>query len=73
MCLGRVPTEFETQRLEALYEHALEGFRAEPEKAKAMATEPLKSVPAGAKMEELAAYTAVANVMLNLDEFLMKP
>jgi len=73
MCLGRTPSQYETGRLEKLYQHALEGFLSSPDQAKAMATEPLKSGPTGVKIEELAAYTAVANVMLNLDEFLMKP
>jgi hypothetical protein len=37
-----------------------------------MATEPLGAVEAGADVVELAAWTAVANVVMNLDEFLMR-
>ena len=37
-----------------------------------MATMPLGPLPAGIDPAEAAAYTLVANVMLNLDETLMK-
>jgi hypothetical protein len=54
-------------RLVALQTTAAETLRGDPAKAAQLAgTEP-GSDPAG-----LAAWTAVANVVLNLDEFLMK-
>jgi hypothetical protein len=37
-----------------------------------MATNPLGPVPAGMDVTELAAWTVVGNVILNLDETLMK-
>ena len=37
-----------------------------------MATEPLGPAAADANLAELAAWTVVANVLLNLDETLMK-
>jgi hypothetical protein len=37
-----------------------------------MATEPRGPAPAGVDLAELAAWTVVANVVLNLDEFLTK-
>jgi hypothetical protein len=37
-----------------------------------MATEPLGAAPEGADIAELAAWTVVSNVLLNLDEMLMK-
>jgi len=37
-----------------------------------MATEPLGALPEGADAGELAAWTVVANAILNLDEFLMR-
>ena len=40
--------------------------------AQQMATEPLGPLPAGMKKEELAAWTVVSNVLLNLDEVLTK-
>jgi hypothetical protein len=37
-----------------------------------MATEPIGAAPEGANVAELAAWTVVANVLLNLDEMFMK-
>jgi hypothetical protein len=37
-----------------------------------MATEPLGALPEGFDATELAAWTVVANAILNLDEFLMR-
>ena len=37
-----------------------------------MATEPLGPVPAGSDVAELAAWSVVGNVLLNLDEMFMK-
>ena len=37
-----------------------------------MATDPLGPLPTGMDVAELAAWTVVANVLLNLDEMLMK-
>ena len=46
---------------------------AQPSKeAKKMATEPLGPAPAGSDLPDLAAWTVVANVLLNLDETLMR-
>jgi hypothetical protein len=55
-----------------LFEQARQRFAAEPQKAKQMATEPLGPAPEGADLTELAAWTVVGNVLLNLDEMLMK-
>ena len=46
---------------------------SEPEKAKQMATESNSPPPEGSEAIELASWTAVGNVLLNLDEFLMPP
>ena len=40
--------------------------------AEQLATKPLGPVPAGLDVRELAAWTVVANVLLNLDAVLMK-
>ncbi len=55
-----------------LYEAERERFRSDQEAAKALATDPLGPLPAGADAAELAAWTGVANVLLNLDGVLTK-
>jgi hypothetical protein len=72
-CLARQPREAELQRLADLFEQARAEFAGDEAAARKMATEPLGSAPAGADLGELAAWTVVANVLLNLDEMLMKP
>jgi hypothetical protein len=47
-------------------------YLAQPEEAKTMATDPLGDLPDGADAVEHAAWTVVGNVILNLDELLMK-
>jgi hypothetical protein len=68
LCVARPPTEAEAARLAALYEEALARFQATPEEAMQMATDPLGPLPQGASAAEMAAWTVVANVLLNLDE-----
>jgi len=70
-CLVRPPSDEEAARLVALYEATRTKFSADPGAAKRMATDPLGAVPEGADRGDLAAWTAVANVLLNLDETLM--
>jgi hypothetical protein len=72
-CLAREPHEAETKRLAALYDQALADFTADAEAAKKLATEPLGPASENANLAELAAWTVVSNVLLNLDEMLMKP
>ena len=48
-------------------------FRKDAAKAAVMATKPLGPAPAGVDVVELAAWTVVGNVLLNLDETLAKP
>ena len=62
----------EVQTLERLYDKAFEIFKSQPEAAKKMATEPLGPLPEGLDMAEMAAWSVVANAILNLDEFLMR-
>ena len=45
---------------------------SDPTKARQMATDPLGPAPEGCDVAELAAWTVVGNVLLNLDEMLMK-
>jgi hypothetical protein len=72
LCLTRPPSETELNRLVGLYESARESFAHTPEQARRMATDPLGPAPPGADTAELAAWTVVGNVLLNLDETLMK-
>lgn len=71
LCLGRHASATEVTRLLALYEPARARFSNEPEQARKMATIPLGPPPHGANLAELAAWTVVGNVLLNLDEMFM--
>jgi len=71
-CLSRPGKAAEIQRLVRLFEHARERYRKDPSAALAMATRPIGTLPAGASAPELAAWTVVSNVILNLDEILVK-
>src|SRR5262249_10021429 len=53
--------------LVALYSAELDRYREDRTAAAALATEPIGPLPPGADAAELAAWTAVANVLLNLD------
>jgi hypothetical protein len=70
--LTRPPTAAERDRLVALYESSRERFAGSPENANVLATDPLGPLPEGADAVELAAWTLVSNVLLNLDEVFMK-
>jgi alkanesulfonate monooxygenase SsuD/methylene tetrahydromethanopterin reductase-like flavin-dependent oxidoreductase (luciferase family) len=71
-CVSRQPTEAELSRLVALYQAAYDRFSTLPEDATKLATDPLGPAPEGANVAELAAWTVVSNVLLNLDEMFMK-
>jgi len=70
--LLREPTPAERERLRELTRQTREAFRDQPDRAVKMATDPLGPLPAGADPAEYAAWTVVANVVLNLDEMFMK-
>jgi hypothetical protein len=72
LCLTRPPHPEELQRIIGLYEKSLVRFQKNLDEAKRMATEPLGAAPDGMNVSELAAWTVVGNVLLNLDETLMK-
>ncbi len=75
LVLGRQPSDAELSRLVALYDEALAGFEQAPEDAMAVATDPLGPLPddLANQAPRLAAWTVVANVILNLDEAFMCP
>ncbi len=72
LCASRAPTDSELNGLVGLYTKTLERFKADPAKAKDVATKPLGEAPKEMDVAELAAWTMVGNVLLNLDEMLMK-
>ena len=55
-----------------LFEAVRESFREAPEDARDLATNPIGPVPEGHDVLDLAAWTVVGNVLLNLDEMFMK-
>jgi hypothetical protein len=71
-CLIRPPSDAEVQRLVKLYDDAKAKFAKDPAKAKEFATNPLGALPRGVDTTDAAAWTVVANVLMNLDEMLMK-
>ena len=71
-CLIREPFEPELERLTKLVNQLTQTYRETPDEAKTMATDPIGKLPDGADPVEHAAWTVVANVILNLDEMLMK-
>lgn len=72
LCLCRPPQEEQVRTLRDLFEVQREKFRKDAKAAKAMATEPLGPLPQGLDEPEMAAWTVVANVLLNLDAVLTK-
>ena len=72
LCTSREATLDELNPLARLLEGAREELAANPEAAKKLATEPIGALPEGVDAVEQAAWTAVCNVLLNLDEVLMK-
>jgi hypothetical protein len=71
-CLARPPSEAEANRIVSLFEEAKKRYSADAKRALSMATEPLGPAPQGADMPELAAWTVVGNVLINLDEMFLK-
>ncbi|MEM1085322.1 MAG: DUF1553 domain-containing protein [Verrucomicrobiota bacterium] len=72
LCFSRDPEPGELDRLMLLHDQAMETFASDPENAKRMATDPIGPIPKGRDPVELAALSVVGNVLLNLDEMLMK-
>jgi hypothetical protein len=68
LCLTRTPSEAELDRLVNLYEKSRQRYAADAKAATAMATEPIGPVPPDLDTADLAAWTVVGNVLLNLDE-----
>ncbi len=72
LVLTRTPSEAEMTRLAALFEASKKKYASQPALALALATKPLGPAPKEVPVADLAAWTVVANVILNLDETLNK-
>ncbi|MEO6183473.1 MAG: DUF1553 domain-containing protein, partial [Verrucomicrobiota bacterium] len=72
LALARQPTKSEIAALIELYDSELARYRANEKEAVELATKPLGPLPAGVDSAEAAAWTVVANVLLNLDGVLTK-
>ncbi|MCH7685841.1 MAG: DUF1553 domain-containing protein [Planctomycetes bacterium] len=72
LCTVRPPKEDQVNYLLELYESELDHYRTEPKQAEKIATDPLGPLPKHMHLPELAAWTVVANVLLNLDEVITK-
>jgi|TARA_B110000914_G_scaffold212951_1_gene214410 hypothetical protein len=72
LCLSRPPKRVETARLLSLYDATRARYASDAKLAKEMATNPIGPVPEGADVVDLATLTVVGNILLNLDETLMK-
>jgi hypothetical protein len=79
LVLARMPTAPEIDRLVTLHDEAAADYRGDAAAAEQLATDPLGAPPADLaidspeKLADLAAWTVVANVLLNLDETFMCP
>ena len=72
ICLSRPPTKQELDRLVQLFEQVRVRYAEDGELARKMATDPIGAEPKGVEVADLAALTVAGNVLLNLDEMLMK-
>lgn len=70
LCLSRTATKGESKRLVQLYDNLKTKFESDPNEAKLLATDPIGPAPKGVSLVELATWTALSNVLLNLDETL---
>jgi mono/diheme cytochrome c family protein len=72
LCLVSAPQPQQVDELVSLLLAERKHYREDAQAAHALATEPLGKLPAGLDEPELAAWTVVANVLLNLDGVLTK-
>ena len=72
LSLSRSPTKAEQQRLIRFYQEQLRSFESDPQAAEALTSQGATARPNQANVRKLAAWTMVANALLNLDETLTK-
>ena len=73
LALSRLPIARETEAIAKLYHETRTELENDSDRANKLATEPIGPLPASVDPIELATWTTICNVMLNLDEFLMTP
>ena len=71
-CLARDPEKAELRELVELFLEARTRLAKTPDEARRLATVPFGEAPDGVDTIELAAWTVVGNVLLNLDEMFLK-
>jgi hypothetical protein len=72
LCLVRPPKDEQVKALVELFERERAAYAAKADEAKKLATDPLGPLADGCDAAEAAAWTAVANVLLNLDGVLTR-
>jgi mono/diheme cytochrome c family protein len=72
LCLARPAAQPQIDAIVALYESELAHYKADAAAAEKLTTDPLGKLPDGMDAAEAAAWTVVANVLLNMDGVLMK-
>jgi mono/diheme cytochrome c family protein len=72
LCLARQPRPEELRRVVHLFQQELELFKTDRDAALRMASSQLGAPPPEMDIYELAAWSVVANVLLNLDELITK-
>ncbi|HEV3238086.1 MAG TPA: DUF1553 domain-containing protein, partial [Gemmataceae bacterium] len=72
LCVSRPPSETELDHLLKLYKNSLEKYKHDPKAAQALINSGLAPAPKEMDAPELAAWTVIANVLLNLDETITK-
>jgi hypothetical protein len=71
-CLLRPPSANELKQLVLLYNDSRTRLADRPKATEKLATIPLGKLPSNMKAADAAAMTVVANVLLNLDEMVLK-
>ncbi len=72
LCMIRPPSQQESDLLVKLFDETQAEFKDDIENAKRLGIDPLNPPAEGTDPVDLAAWTTVANVLLNLDEMFMK-
>lgn len=72
LATNRGPTDAERSALLELLQGSREHLKTRMAEAVKLATDPIGPLPSGSDTVELASWTAVCNVVMNLDEVLMK-
>jgi hypothetical protein len=72
LCTGRVPDQFEVAELTKLLQQQRSTFKGNTASAVYVSSADLNNIPEGIDLHELAPWTMVARVLLNLDATITK-